>query len=273
MQHFRKIFFVINPTTPQQTALGRVIDGARSSSAELRLYACVPPPNLSAHDRTALAAAEQARCEAWIGGFAGAAHERGVPVSVEVEISDDWRAAIVDAAQRFGADLIVKATNRHTTFERRLQKTSDWMLLRRARCPILFVKRDTSSVPKNLVAAVDLQNRSPAHQALTAEIVRHAQGIAAVTGATLHAVNAYRDPLHFVDPQDLARTVGTVRQLAHGAEMSPEALLLQVIGALEDPVVVIGSTPHRSLAGRALGNTAERILDRAPVDVLVVIAP
>lgn len=273
MEHFRKIFFVVNPTTAQQIALGRVIDGAHSSSAELRLYACIPPPNLTAYDRTALVAAEQARYETWIDGFAEKARERSVPASVEVEISDDWRAAIADAAQRFGADLIVKATHPHTTFERRLQKTSDWMLLRNARCPILFVKQDTSTVPRTLVAAVDLQNRDPAHQALTAEIVRHARGIATVTGATLHAVNAYRDPLHFVDPETLARTVGTTRQHAHVAEMSPDALLLQVIGTLEDPVVVIGSTSHRSLAGRALGNTAERILDRVPVDVLVVVGP
>lgn len=273
MQHFRKIFYVVNPTVPSQPALGRVIDGAKRSLANLHLYVCIPPATLPCDDPKTLRQAEIARYQLWLDKLVQPARDIDVPVTTEVEISDDWRAATAYAAERYGADLIVKVTHPRTMFRRRLQKTSDWMLLRNANCPIFFVKKDRPTVPRNLVAAIDAPDRDEAHMRLTEEVIRHTRGIAEVTGAAIHAVHAHSDLLHFVHPPDLAKQVGIERKRVHVGELAPEDLLLKVARSLADPIVIIGSSSRRKLSTAVLGNTAERILDKIPFDILVVIMP
>ncbi len=60
---------------------------------------------------------------------------RGTDVDIEVEWTSQWRDALAPAADRCGADLIVKAAGSHWAAGRRLLKTSDWTLLRNAHCP------------------------------------------------------------------------------------------------------------------------------------------
>lgn len=50
-------------------------------------------------------------------------------------------------------------------------------------------------------------------------------------------------------------------------------MLLGVAKKLDGPVIVIGSSDKRSLAGSLFGDTAERILDKVAMDVLVIVAP
>ena len=50
------------------------------------------------------------------------------------------RDAIAPAAERAGADLVVKAASSHSGTGRRLLKTSDWTLLRNSHCPVYLVK-------------------------------------------------------------------------------------------------------------------------------------
>lgn len=273
MRHFRNILYIVDPTKQHQTALRRVVDGTRALQTKLHLYVCVPPPAHGAGEDSEFSLAEKQRYQLWLDHLAGPGRAQGVEISTEVELDDDWRNAVVNAAERNSADLIVKVTQPHTLFQRRLQKTSDWTLLRSASCPILFIKQDTTSTPKTLVAAVDIQETGEAHQRLTREVLRHAKGITDDTGAALHVVNAYSDQMQFVHPPELAKMAGIDRRNAHVGQCPPEDLLLEVLAGVADPVVVIGSSSRRSFSGSVLGNTAERILDKVPVDVLVVIAP
>ena len=84
--------------------------------------------------------AETARHKAWLAQITENWKSDGLKITVEVESSDNWREAIAPAAQRAKADLIVKANYRRSVIQRRLFQTSDWVLLRSAHCPVLFVK-------------------------------------------------------------------------------------------------------------------------------------
>lgn len=272
MRHYKKIFYVIDPTTPHQRGLGRVIDGAKNMSAKLHLQACIPPASLSTADKDVLRSAEVDRYSLWLESLAAPARAAGVEVTTGIDISEDWRAAIVETARREDAELIVKAVLPRSRLQRRLQKTSDWVLLRSAHCPILFIKNDEVQIPKTLVAAVDIRNLDGPGRALAEAVVFHAKGIAESSGATMQVVHAYPDQMHSVYPSDLAKFADTDVKNVRAEEDSPEHLLAQVLAEVADPVVVIGSTPKRSLGGKVLGNTAERILDRVSSDILVVMS-
>lgn len=271
MKHFRKIFYVIDPTTEHQQGLGRVIDGAHALETQLHLQVCVPPSTLSTADREKLREVEANRYRLWLEHLAEPARKLGVDVTVGVDISDDWRAAIVENARREGAELIVKSVLPRSRLQRRLHKTSDWVLLRSAPCPVLFIKNDEVQIPKTLVAAVDIRNLEGEGKALADAVLFHARGIAESTGAQLQVVHAYPDQMHFVYPSDLAQFANTDVKNVRAKEDSPEHLLSEVLTEVADPVVVIGSTPKRSFGGKVLGNTAERILDRVSSDILVVV--
>lgn len=273
MKTFKKIMYVVDPTTPHQKALGRVVDGVKHLSAELHLYACLPIPKLSTDDRNLLRIAEQQRLQLWVDQIAKSATDAGVKVTTEAEIAEDWSTAIAPAARRWGAEMIVKVMHPQTTLRRRLQKTSDWTVLRTADCPILFIKEDSPKTPQNLVASVDLLDKSPEHRHFMKEVIRHARGICEVTGAQLHVVNAYPNLSESVDVNEVARFAEVDRPRAHAGPGVPEDMLLRVARDLDGPVLVIGSSERRGLGGKLLGDTAERILDKVAVDVLVIVPP
>ncbi|WP_428385049.1 universal stress protein [Nevskia ramosa] len=273
MKTFKKIMYVVDPTSNHQKGLGRVADGAKHLSAQLLLYASMPLPKLSSSDTQALRQAELERLRLWLDWIAKPARDAGVQVTTEAEIAEDWSTAIAPAARRWGAEMIVKVMNQQTALRRRLAKTSDWTLLRTSDCPILFIKEDSPKTPRNLIAAVDLLDKSPNNLQFMQEVIRHARGICEVSGAELHVVNAYPNLLHGVDAMDLARFAEIQRSRAHAGPGTPEDMLLGVAKTLDGPVIVIGSSDKRSLAGSLLGDTAERILDKVAMDVLVIIAP
>lgn len=273
MKSFRKIMYVVDPTRNHQKALGRVADGARHLDAELHLYVTVSLPRLSTDSPDELKQAETDRLRLWLDVIARPARDAGVKVTTEAEISDEWSAAIAPAARRWGAEMIVKAMNPQSALRRRIGKTSDWTLLRTAECPILFIKEDSPSTPKTLIAAVDLHDKSEENQQFMKDVVRHARGICEVSGAELHVVNAYPRMLHAVDAVDLAYFAEVPRAQAHTAVGAPEDLLLEVARNLDGPVIVIGSLDKRTIASSLLGDTAERILDKATKDVLLIVSP
>lgn len=166
--------------------------------------------------------------------------------------------------------MIVRSSYRRTALQRRVLKTTDWMLLRASRSPVLLVK--TGSVEKldSVLVAVNLAAKDAPHQCLNDTVIAYAQGVARMTGARLHAVNAYQGSMNFVHPPDLAKRVGIERAQAYVGDASPEQLIAEVAEKVGATLVVIGSLSRRGMSGVVVGNTAERILDNVNADVLTV---
>lgn len=270
----RKVFCVIDPTTNSQPALVRGAEIAGNAKAALHAYVCIPETyQVPVESRAAMCEAETARHEAWLAAMLAPLREKGLTVSHEVECQDDWRAAQAPAAKRAGADIIIKASYRRSNLQRRLMKTADWTLLRGAHCPVLFVKDATATPTDKVLAAVNLNAKDPAHQALNEAIIDACQLIAKTTGAELHAVNAYDGEDNFVHPPDLAKKLGIPRERAHVADAPPEDLVPEIAAKLGNPLLVTGSVARRGAAAAVVGNTAERILDKINGEVFVLIHP
>jgi universal stress protein E len=268
----RKIFCVIDPTTNRQRALERAAWVAGRSRACVHAYLCFPGASaVPADDREEYLAAERRRHELWLEALLAPFRSEGVEFETEIESADDWRSALIDAAQRASADLIIRATYQRSALQRRVLKTTDWTLLREARCPVLLVKTDQPDPARPVLAAVDIKAKDAPHQKLTETVIEYAKAVAAVTGAELHAVNAYQGEMNFVHPPDLAKRLGIERRQAHVGNSAPEDLITEIAGKLGTPLVVIGSLARRGMSGAVVGNTAERILDQIQSDILCII--
>src|SRR5690606_32695340 len=185
-----KIFVVIDPTTPTQIALARAADIARGTKIDIHAYICIDENYSGVDDSTAMREAELARHEAWLSGLIRPHVDSGLSITSEVECKDDWRAALAPAAVRAKADLIIKESRRRTPLQRRFLQTSDWMLLRNAECPVLLVKSLRQGPLTHVLAAINLNAKDEAHQALTDTVIDYSRALAEATGAELHAVNA-----------------------------------------------------------------------------------
>jgi len=81
-----------------------------------------------------------ARVFAWLERLVAETRAEGMEVETEVEWNDNWRQAIVAAAARQSADIVVKNMTQHSRFVRLVRETSDWTLIRERHCPVLLVK-------------------------------------------------------------------------------------------------------------------------------------
>jgi universal stress protein E len=268
----KTVFCVLDPTTNRQAALNRAAWVARAYGASIHAYLCHQlPAGIPSADRDEFLAAERSRYEAWVDRLLEPVRAQNISVQVELESTEDWRGAVAASARRANPDLIIRTTQRRTALQRRVLKTTDWTLLREARCPVLLIKSDEREPLRHVLAAVNLNAKDPAHKALTETVIDYAKAIAAATGAELHAVNAYQDEVNFVHPPDLAKRFGIERRQAHVANSSPEALIAETAAELGQPLVVISSLARKGVTGAVVGNTAERILDQLQTDVLCIV--
>jgi len=265
-----RILAVIDPTSDVQPALTRACITAKNTGAKVLAYACCFS-SASVDDRPALERVEIARHAAWLQKIVDTESYADTDVAIQVEWNAAWRDAIAAAAAASNCELIVKATHWQSPTSRLLLKTSDWELMRKAKCPVLFLKHEKVKPQRRILMALNLAAGDDAHQRLNDDIIDVGNQI--VSGREdmeLHAVNAYSDSEHFVHPPDLAARAGVERSRAHCIEGAPGDVILECAAGLGAEMVILGTVARSGIAGATKGNTAERALDRLDADVLTI---
>ena len=267
---FNSILAVIDPTTDNQRALERALGLAAAHGATVHAYLCCFS-SAKADDFAGLQRVEIARHASWLATLAARYAAQGQTFTHEVEWSDDWREGITRAAARGGCDLIVKSTYRHHPARRRLLKTSDWVLLRRAACPVLLVKQEHAMPLRCILAAVDVEADDDAHRQLNTDIIACATQLkSGASDCVLHAVSACQGSDRLRQATRLAAMAGVEPAYAHALVATPEDAIVDCAALVEADLVVIGSVARHGLGARTHGNTAERALDVLDADLLVV---
>jgi universal stress protein E len=271
MPTINKIFVVIDPTTDNQAALDNAAWlASHNKGVSLHVYEAVSGGGTFA-DEDAMHRVELARHQIWVESLVAPIRAAGNAVTVSIEWTDEWRDAIAPAAEKTGADLIVKAASSRSVAGRRLLKTSDWTLLRAAHCPVYLIKKDNIEENAKVLAALDLGRDDEVHTALNELVLEYSRNLVeSAAGASLHAVNAYASSESFVSPPDLAEKVGIYRTEAHTAEGAPESVIPDVAETIDADIVVIGTAARVGVKGAVVGNTAEKILDALHTNILTV---
>jgi universal stress protein E len=212
--------------------------------------------------------------------------KRKIKASVEVH----WEKRIADWLIRHVAatpyDLVIKTGNRSETLA---YTPTDWQLLRASPTPVLLVGAKRWRKSGRVLAAVDLGTRVSTKSALNYRVVEQAAELARAIGADLRVGYAVpfsrvlRD-LDVLDERELKRE--GLRRAAkfreslarRGIEVeavevvigAPEKALVNLAAKSHAAVVVLGCVGRKKLAGRIIGNTAEKLLRLLKADVLTI---
>lgn len=261
------LFVVFDPTTEQQLALDRAAIIAGSEGSKIHLYACIYEDTSPESNReTGLAAQEGILARA-----AEPLRDNGVEVTTEVEWEKDWYNAVIRAAKRADAGVVLKSSIAHSSSQRRLKRTSDWTLIRECHCPVLLVKTPATSAPRKVLAALDINGENEAYGELNKHILDFTQRYyAASNGAELHFLNGHKDLLSRPDRGTLIRVCGVSKDRIHIKMGDPDDVIVDTAGELGVNLVVIGNSARSGLAALMKSNTAERVLDKLDCDLLAL---
>ncbi len=226
--------------------------------------------------------------------LAGRLGQAGIRAEAAVAWDFPPHEAVIRAARRFDADLIV--AERHATAHHLpwLLRFTDFELLRLAPMPVLLVKTSRSYDHPAVLAAVDPSHSYSKPLKLDREILGCASQIAHALRGSLHAVFAF-DPVPIAVMEagvPLGRSTEVIAAEAEaGARKSfaralsgasipqsrrhlvPQHPIDAIEGAAAKTgcgIVVMGAISRSGLKRLVLGNTAERVFDDLHCDVLVV---
>jgi universal stress protein E len=215
-----------------------------------------------------------------------------------VSVSAEWdypaHEAVVRAAGRARADLIVAERHAGRHFAAGLLRLTDWELLRLSPVPLLLVKRPGLYRRPVVLAAVDPDQRYKKPERLDREILQAGAQLAGALRGALHVVHAYSPvPLTAYTRGTLSEDI--VKDMQRRSARAAAAKLERLVRSLPVPtarqhliarhapdaieeaaaetrsaVVVMGALARSGLKRLLIGNTAERVLDHLPCDLLVI---
>lgn len=300
----KRILCVIDPTEDDQPAMARAAMLAKAFDAKLRLYISYyyayltdiaddyGPVGGSFSDATIQAF--QNRLE----DMAEQLRSDGHSVSAKAEWKKDLPRSIIEEADRWGANLVVKDTHYHTAISRALFTNTDWILIRRCPVPLWLVKPtvDFSARP-GVIACVDPVREHDKPESLDHDILSAASMLATELNGDLYAFHAF-NPLvpvgkaatWAIGPEELPidKLSGRMRD-DHAAAFgelveqygvadkrrllrdgTTQATLPPAALDLGTSLVVLGAVKRPQLREAVIGSTAESVMDHVPCDLLIL---
>ncbi|MEO8063506.1 MAG: universal stress protein [Pseudomonadota bacterium] len=303
MKPIRRILFAVrNPDAPRQPGIVKAIHIAAGFGASLELFhALSTPVSLEVQPTRKGHALEDVRrnavahAEGRLARFAAAAHRQGVSLTSSVTWDYPPHEAVVRRAANIEADLIVAECHKGTRTRAWLIHLTDWELLRTSSLPVLLLKNGRLYRRPVALAAVDPAHHHAKPAELDARIVATAREVSEAFRGSMQVMHANHpsvfglslEPPH-VDATSLTLTYADLRRQArltfdhfrraagvagaraHLIEGDPAAEIPRAARKLRASIVIMGAVSRTGLERVFIGNTAERVLNALPCDVLVV---
>jgi universal stress protein E len=301
MSDIRRILVAVkDPWARSLPAMEKATTLARSLGAKVRLFHANSEPlyidvsQANGYDLPQLERTQLARPSRRLEALARRLASGGIAADWAVEWDFPVYEAVIRAARRFDADLIV--AERHSTSHRFswLLHFTDFELLRLSPVPVLLVKTPKPYRRPRILAAVDPSHAFSKPIKLDREILSCASTLGRALHGQLHAINAF-DPLPIGRlPTGLAiaeaaqaierdaetrarkmldrtlRGANIPQSRRHMVARHPIDAIESVTRDIDADVVVMGAISRSGLKRLTIGNTAERVLDHLPCDVLIV---
>ena len=271
-----RVFVVLDPTCMEQAALEwgeqivREFNSRRDLDVVLHVYCCINAATValvSSETEAHAQAATEKRVRGWVDRLVAVPLNEGIDVETEVEWHEDWRKAIVVAAERAGSSLVVKNMTQHSRFVRMVRETSDWTLIRQCVCPILLVKTGRPYGVEKVLVAVKHNPEEDTYEKANDDILTAARRLAADLGASLHAVTGYTGG--HPDRQRFADRCGLDRAQVSAAIGSPEKVIAETAKRQGSDLLIIARVA-RPDSPKELGSTARKVIDEIDAEVLVL---
>jgi universal stress protein E len=301
----RSILVVVDPEHLACPAVAKAKVLAKAFDAAVELLLCDAHPAYSpamypdAESVSALTAPIEAKHTVALDNLATSMRDSGIKVTTRVEFGKPLHAVILGRIDAVRPDLVVKDTHHHSVIRRTILTNTDWHLLRGCPPPLLLVKPREWSLEPRVVAAVACGHPGDPPDYLTHAIVDLAALVARTLGSQVEILHAW-SPIPVLAqsagagmpgggamavPEEL---IGNVRRidrdtLTHLARVHDvnesnvhclEGVAVEVLPAFAETnatdIVAMGVISRSAIDRLFVGNTAERVLERMPCDILAV---
>ncbi len=221
----------------------------------------------------------------------------GLNVSASVLSDRSVTDLVVQHILESTPSIVVKGTRYHSAAERGALVDSDWQLMRQCPCPLWLVKSESLTENPVVLAAVDPTHANDKPAVLDRHIVEAARQFARATSGSVHllhaceplaavgaavnrALTAAKFDTDSIDERVRAEHAAALEALAEKNGIDPKQarqlpgraheILPAFAREIDADVVVMGVLARSRPGQKAIGNTAERVLDHLPCDVLIV---
>jgi len=293
MKKLETILVILDKPKHAQTALARAKDLAKAAGARLHLVSFTwlamaeQKDIFDAHQRRAMKKAVVDERKTWVRQLVLDGKLAAADVTTEVVWTDDIAGWVRDHVADGRTDLVLKSVHQSKTLT---HTPLDWELLRQCSAPLLLVSTKRRRPTGTVLATLDLRNMDRKHQVMNLRVLDAAQRFADLAGGQMHCVNAveFSVVLRDLDIIDVRKKQKEAREksarlleallepykVPKARVHMPAGKVGQVVAGtarkINADLMVVGSSAHRKLGEMLLGGSAEKILSRAPCDVLAV---
>lgn len=299
MKHIEKILVVVDPTVDRDFVADRLRDLLKVTKASVRFF--INSANtLTQHnfayegiDGNFFANQRKLFTDHYnniLGNLVDEFTALGFKAAAEFTEEHHLADAIISQAKQFTPDLVMKSTHHHGMLKRHVISNTDWNLIRNCPCPLMLVKPRGWQSNGSVVAAVDPLHVKAKQSTLDHILIETAQQVATQFKQTARVFHSYYPFVSTMFPTVTESTehIEAVRKrhevkmqellaahqiLKDCVEMSRGDLVPTMIRYLEKSnanMLVIGALSRNLIERTIVGNTAEKILDDCPCDVLII---
>lgn len=299
----RKVLTVIELDNYPEDVVARATWLAKLLNCELELLLCDPTASylsetfIISNEVRQLASDIHAAEEEALQELARPPEAEGIVVTTVMSHEHPVADVIVDRAHEIEPTYVVKGTRYHTSAERATFADTDWQLMKKLDFPLWFVKPVEWKKAPMIVAAVDPTHEKDKGAKLDRRIVKTAQSLAESCGGRVELVHTYqrlveigshamktfkpvRLPIDELDTKirddhrrnldAFASDCGISDDAVHQLPGRAHELLPMFAKTHGANLMVMGALSRGGIKRRYIGNTAARVLDHLPCDVLVV---
>jgi universal stress protein E len=300
MRSIRHILLAVkDPSTQSPATVDKAIQLSRSLGASLELFHSITTQVYAGLDleegRLAeLKSLSLVQNRARLDALAKRGREAGVSITTAVEWDYPPHEAVVRRVLKSKADLIIAECHQGRRVAPLLLQVADWELLRYSPVPVLLVRNKRLYVRPTVLAAIDPTHANAKPTRLDDEILAAAGSFESALKGALHVAHCFVPVPTDAKPSELLSEDATekleARARAHARTRLDKAVGKMKIGRgrrhlmsahpvnaiprlarkIRCDIVVMGAVSRTGLKRLLIGNTAERIIDDLPCDVLVV---
>lgn len=299
MDAIKSLFLVIDPTVEDDPAIDRALDIAAATRATVLLF--VNNENTLTERSYIYEGVDgdffdnqrrlfKEHYEKILDEAEKKFRDKGIEVSTRFKEQHHLAESIIAEVKSLNPDLVIKSTHHHNVLERSLISNTDWRLIRKCPAPLMLIKPRPWTDDGVVVTAVDPLHSKAEQSRLDHVLLSATMQVSKVTGMKPCVFHSYYPFVSTLFPvgggtrEHLDRIrehhESKLMELLADYSVDPENIklsegdlapsLINHLKKVNANLLVIGALSRNVLERAIVGNTAERILEDSPCDVLVL---
>lgn len=298
MKSIQNILVVVDPTVTRDFAVDRAMMLAKITNAKINLFInnnnTLTEHNFNYEGISAEFFETQRKLfeehyEKILNDLVSEFTDAGIEVSAHMASGYNLAEAIIKRVTDSKPDLVLKSTHHHGLIERVIVTNTDWRLIRKCPAPLMLVKPKQWKESGSVVTAIDPMHAKAEQAKLDELLLNLTEQVAHLLKLEPHVFHSYfpfvsslfpmggesEEYLFRIRQQHLEKVTEVTAKHAfkkeniHLSQGELVPAITEYLTKTDANLLVIGSLSRNALERAIIGNTAEKLLERCPCDILV----